>query len=102
MGKLLIFLVGILLGAVLMFAGLKYHVVRADDGMHLVPRVTADFSYPYADIRNFGINDWNQHRSLALAIVRADKGALIQDSAMEDMRQGVEGVLDGLWPSTKR
>lgn len=60
-----------------MFTSLKFHVVRAEDGFHLIPKMTSDFSEVYVDIRQFDLQDWDNHRSLAVAIVQAEKGYLL-------------------------
>ena len=100
MSRFAVLLIGIVLGAGSMFMALRYHVVRADDGMHLIPRVSADFSEPYVDIRGFGIKEWNERRELALAIVRAGKGALIQNAAVDDLRKTMEDVMKSLSPGS--
>jgi hypothetical protein len=96
MGRISFFLAGIMVGAVAMFTTLKYHVVRAEDGFHLVPKMQSDFSDPYVDVRNFTMSDWDNHRELAVAIVKADKGHLLQDSALGGLRQQVDHVLESL------
>jgi hypothetical protein len=99
MSRVAIFIIGVLLGAGAMFVSLRYHVVRADDGLHLVPRASSELGMPYVDIREFGVADWNEHRELALDIVRADKGALLQSSTIDSLRQTMEGVMKSLRPS---
>jgi len=90
------FFMGLVIGAFLMLGALRYHVVRADDGVHLVPKVSAQLGETYVDIRGFDINDWNQHRGLAVALTQAGKGELMQASAGESVRQAVDQVLAGL------
>ena len=96
MSRIGIFLAGIALGAAVMFVSLKYHVVRAEDGMHMVPKLSSKFSDIYVDIRSFGISDWDDHKSLAVAIVQADKSYLLQDAAKSSFMESVDGVLDML------
>ena len=79
-----------------MFTSLKYHVVRADDGIHLIPKLQSDFSQTYVDVREFSPSDWNEHRELAVALVRADKGHLLSDSALGTVRTAVDNVLNNL------
>jgi hypothetical protein len=99
MGKLGSFVVGVAVGAAGVFTGLKYHVVRAVDGFHLVPKLQAQFDEAYVDIRAFTATDWNEHRGLAVALTQSDKAYLLQESANETFRQSVDGVLKGLLPS---
>lgn len=96
MERLTSFLLGVVVGGLLCFGSLKYHVVRAKDGVHLVPKLSSTFSETYVDIRSFGLSDWDQHRSLAVAIVHAQKGQLLQDQASDSLRQSVDNVIQGL------
>lgn len=96
MSRIGVLLLGIVLGAAGMFTALKYHVVRADDGVHLIPKMSSDFTDVYVDIRPFTVTDWNEHRGLAVALVEAEKGYLLEDAAETSLRQSVDAVLDVL------
>ena len=48
MNKFSTFLFGIALGATLMYVGLKYYVVRATDGYHMVSKSKAEFVKDFA------------------------------------------------------
>jgi hypothetical protein len=90
------FVFGMIVGAGLLFAGLRYHVVRAQDGFHLIPKSSARLTEPYIDIRKFSVADWDAHRALAMAIVQADKAYLMEDSAAESIRRSFNDLLGGL------
>ena len=90
------FLAGGLIGAVLMFTSLKYHVVRAKDGIHLAPKMSSQLSETYVDIREFQVQDWDEHRTLAAALINSDKGYLLQDSASENLRSAMTDVISSL------
>jgi hypothetical protein len=96
MGRLGSFIGGLAVGGVAVFVGLKYHVVRAGDGFHLIPKLQAQFDEAYVDIRQFGFEDWNKHRALAVAMVQAEKGYLMQETTTDSLRQSVDNVLQGL------
>jgi hypothetical protein len=96
MGRLGTLLLGMILGAGLVFGSLKYHTVRAADGFHFVPKADVTFAEAYVDIREFGPADWDNHRSLALALVKANKESLIADSAVNSLRESVRSALDEL------
>lgn len=81
MRRLSTFLLGAVVGAGLMYGGLKYHLVRANDGLHLVPKLTAELGNTYVDIRHFTWQDWQEHRDLALAMARSGDGELLRDAA---------------------
>lgn len=92
MGRLGHFVIGLMVGGVLVFTALKYHVVRAEDGFHLIPKLTAEFSQAYVDIRPFDLDDWAEHQTLAIAISRAGRSDLLQDAALVSLRGAVERV----------
>ena len=96
MNRITSFLAGVVVGATGIFGMLKYHVVRAEDGMHLVPKMSSHLGEIYVDIREFDLSDWNEHRALAVAIVRADKADLLNRSASDNLRHSIDRVLDGL------
>ncbi len=96
MGSIRAFLLGVVVGATFLFVSLKYYVVRAEDGLHWIPKATAELSIPYVDIRGFQMTDWNERRDLLLAIVQAEQGHLLQDAAYSGLRHTMEGVIDSL------
>jgi hypothetical protein len=96
MGRIGSFLLGIIVGAVAVYGSLNYHLVRAQDGFHFVPKVASTFDEVFVDIREFGPTEWNDHRSLAVALVKADKEHLIGDSTAHHFRQSLHSVLQGL------
>ena len=95
-GRISALITGIAIGAVLTFVGLKYHVVRADDGFHVVPKFEAQFSDAYVDVREFGVIEWDEHRELAMALLRAEKGHVLQDTATDAVGESIRGALDAL------
>ena len=96
MGRMGSFLFGVIVGAGLVFGSLKYHAVRAADGVHFVPKVASTFEDAYVDIRKFGPTDWDEHRALAAALVKANKEGLIADTATYSLRTSLRSALDGL------
>ncbi len=96
MNRINSFLVGVLLGVAVTFGSLRYHFVRASDGFHFVPKLTSQFGDMYVDVRSFDLADWDKHRPLAVALVKADKGYLLKDAASESLRNSVDSALDAL------
>jgi hypothetical protein len=96
MGRLGNFLFGVAVGAGLVFGALKYHVLRAPDGLHVVPKVSSSFEDAYVDIRQFGPSDWNEHRTLTASLIKANKENLIGDAAAYSLRESLRSALDGL------
>jgi hypothetical protein len=89
------FLLGAVIGGAAVFGTLKYHVVYADDGVHFVPKVFANFDDIYVDIRSFDFSDWNEHKSLAAALIKADKGYLLDEAAVNQFQESVGNLLNG-------
>ena len=89
------FLLGMAVGAGLLFGALNYHLVRADDGMHLVRKVDAKLSGTYVDIRGFTFADWAKHPDLAAALIDAGQRDLVEGAASDALRNGLNRFLDG-------
>lgn len=96
MGRFGSFLLGVILGGAAVFGSLKYHIVYADDGIHFVPKIYANFEEIYVDIRDFSLSDWNEHKALAAALVKADKGHLLEGAAANQLRNSVDSLLEGV------
>ena len=96
MNRITSFLAGVVVGAAGIFGMLRYHVVRGEDSLHLVPKISSHLGEIHVDVRQFGLSDRNEHRSLAVAIVRADKDDLLNRSASDNLRHFIDRVLDGL------
>ena len=68
------FLLGFLLGMAGATVALKYHWVRASDGIHRVAKTQANFADCYVDIREFGFSQWQSHP--ADRLIRFHQGRL--------------------------
>jgi hypothetical protein len=79
-----------IVGALGATAALKYHVVRAQDGLHVVAKTQASFADTYVDIRQFGFEQWQAHPGVALALGRAGKNQLLTDAAQQALRQSAD------------
>jgi hypothetical protein len=93
MSRLSSFVLGLVVGGAAVFTGLKYHVVRADDGLHLIPKQTAELHEVYVDIREFGPSDWAEHPELAAAILKSGEEELLQDAARDVINQSIDDLL---------
>ena len=96
MGRLMSFLTGAIVGAVIMLMASKFHFVRADDGFHMVPKLTSSMSDTYADIRDYTISDWNDHRLLLGALVRAEKSHVVEDKTLSGIGQKFDNAINSL------
>jgi hypothetical protein len=93
MGRFSTFLLGAVVGAAAIYTALNYHVVRAPDGMHLVPKIDSTLAESYVDIRQFGPREWAQHTSVAAALMRAERGDLLETAAHDALRTGLDRLI---------
>jgi hypothetical protein len=96
------FLMGLLTGALALYAVLNFHVVRARDGFHFVSKQPPRIAETYVDIRGFGMADWAGRPQLTSALVGANEQRLLGDAvtgAAVDGAQQMEKFLPS-WPET--
>src|SRR5262245_16994224 len=62
------FLLGLVAGAMLIYAVMSFHVVRARDGFHVVNKQPPRMGETYVDIRSFGMSDWAGRPQLTSAL----------------------------------
>ncbi|MCG8585518.1 MAG: hypothetical protein MI757_12475 [Pirellulales bacterium] len=96
MGRLTSFITGAFVGATIMLLATKFHFVRAEDGFHMVPRVTSSMTDTYVDIREFTVSDWNEHRLLLAALVRAEKSHVVQDKTLDNIGEKFGSAIESL------
>lgn len=100
MSRLYIFLLGMGTGIGLVLAVNSYHLVRANDGIHFVPKQPPRLAETYVDIRGFTWNDWSSHAQLASALVQANQQQLINNSAADAVQQTIKQALPK-WPKVR-
>lgn len=93
MKKFFLFLFGMLVGAGLLYGAQTYHIVRSDEGLVLIPKLSTPLSDTYVDIRQFGAADWAAHKALTAAILKADRGKLLKDSVVKKAHEKLDDVL---------
>ena len=98
MGKLYNFLLGVVVGFGLYHAAFNYHLLYAQDGLHLVAKQPPRLADVYVDVRSFTVADWVAHPELALAVEKAGKRHLMQDAAEQAVGQAVEQAVDKIFP----
>ncbi len=94
MKRLTTFFFGMIVGAALLFGALKFHVVRANDGLHLVPKTDAKLGATYVDIRNFTASDWAANPDLAAAMLDDDRRDLVEGAASDALRNSLDRFLN--------
>jgi hypothetical protein len=81
MRKLLLFVMGMMVGAGLMAFAFKYHVVYSKDGLVLVPKQPAALSDSYVDVRNWKPTDWQSHPEFVHSLISHGRSDLISAPA---------------------
>ena len=94
MNRLGVFLTGMIVGGLAVFGSERFHVLRAYDGFHLVPKHRPTFEETYVDARNFGVAEWTKHTELAAALVEARKGYLLENAASQEVQRNLPGLFD--------
>lgn len=99
MGKIYAFILGAVFGFGMHHLATTQHIVRAGDGLHLVPKVSATLADTYVDIRGFTAAQWSQHSELGIAIARSGNTALQEQAAsgvLDNVMQDGIGTVQGL------
>lgn len=91
------FLFGMITGAVLLLVAMHYHIVRGNDGVFVVPKISNNLSDVYVDVRSFSLRDWQSHKPLAAAIMQSNQSHLLEDSSLNNFRVTVSQLVDGLF-----
>lgn len=93
MRRLPTFLFGIVVGGLLIYGCLHYHLINAPTGLHLVPKLNSTLAATYVDIRGFGLSDWTNHQEIAGALLAANRQDLLASSASDSLRTGLDQLL---------
>ena len=80
-----------------MFVVLKYHIVRATDGFHMVPKSQAKLASVYSDLRTFTVRDWRERQDLLVDITNSNNQELKEQVARSTFMNQVGGTWDGAW-----
>ena len=81
MRRLSTFIFGMVVGGLLIYVALNYHLIHAQDGLHMVPKVDATLASTYVDVRSLGIRDMAQYPQVAMAISKAGRQDLLESIA---------------------
>ena len=82
-----------------MYVGLSYHIVRAGDGLHWVPKTSPTLSQIYTDVRNFDVEAWRNNKQLMLAITNSEDTKLQEAVAKSALGNSFESAWDH-WSGT--
>lgn len=97
-GKLYNFVLGVVVGFFLYHAATNYHLVYANDGVHLVAKVQPRLAESYVDVRSFTPADWAKHPQLMLDLQQAGKGHVLTGAAADAVNNAVERGVNQFLP----
>ncbi len=95
------FLYGMITGAAMLYVAMHFHVVRGNDGVFLVPKLSNNLSDVYVDIRQYKLRDWEAHKPLAAAIMKSNQSHLLDDATLGGFRTSVTSLVNGLFGESK-
>ena len=84
------FIFGIGLGALACLGAMNYHVVRAQDGFHLVQKQQARLGQAYVDTRQFNATDWTDHPELVASLRADNEQGLVNEASPGFLQNGVK------------
>ncbi len=91
------FLYGMITGAAMLYVAMHFHVVRGNDGVFLVPKLSNNLKDVYVDIREYKLRDWEDHKPLAAAIMKSNQSHLLDDATLGGFRSSVTSLVNGLF-----
>jgi hypothetical protein len=97
MPRLFSFMSGAVAGVLLTMGAMNFHLVRAQDGFHVVHKIRPQLTETYLDIRTFGVSDWAAHPELVADLIHDNKQSLMEGSAAKSLQQGAQQLAPG-WP----
>ena len=95
------FIAGVICGIAVLFSAMHFHLVRDKSGLSLVPKVENNLNDIYVDVRKFDLEKWQQHKMLAVAIMRRSSQQATADPQVAgpvqpSIRQEFKGMMDDL------
>jgi len=101
MSHLKLLIIGFLTGSLCSFAVLEFHIVRAEDGFHVVPRSPApSIRLAYSDIRDWSTDNWTEYPELIRALHESDADDLIGRSVVGRVLDSLESTIDRAVPDS--
>jgi hypothetical protein len=86
MRRLTTLLFGIVLGGGLVFSAHHYHLVRTGKQFLLIPKIEVSLVDPYVDVRDWHLDDWEEHPELLAAMKDQGHGDLLPLTRSSDVR----------------
>ena len=86
MRRLTTLLFGMALGGGLVFSAHHYHLVRTGKQFLLIPKIEVSLVDPYVDVRDWHLDDWEEHPELLAAMKDQGHGDLLPLTRSSDVR----------------
>lgn len=96
MGRIGSFVLGTIVGAGGIHTATNFHVIRANEGTVLVRKLQPGLHSLYADIRQFGVDDWRRNPDLARAMLLHQRKQNSSSQPLDDARKSVGSLLAGV------
>ncbi|MBA3481944.1 MAG: hypothetical protein H0T51_09030 [Pirellulales bacterium] len=80
---------GIGLGVLACLGAMNFHVVRAQDGFHLVQKQQARLGQAYVDTRQFNATDWTEYPELVASLRADNEQGLVNEASPGLLQNGV-------------
>lgn len=94
MRRIMTFVMGMVCGGLMLWGALQYHILHTNSGLRLVPKVNANLTKTYVDIRGFTVADWARNTDLVLALTNANQRELMGDAAGNALQNGLDSWLN--------
>ena len=94
MRRLTTLLFGMALGGGLVFAAHHYHLVRTGKQFLLIPKIEVSLVDPYVDVRDWHLDDWEEHPELLAAMQDHGHADLLPKMRSGDARSERTDALD--------
>lgn len=78
--------VGMVAGFFLALGAMNYHFLRTENSLAIVPKLHADLSNTYVDIRSWTVSDWIEHPGMISTLLENDR---------QDLLPSINGQLAG-------
>ena len=94
MRRITTLLFGMVLGGGLVFSAHHYHLVRTGKQFLLIPKIEVALVDPYVDVRDWHLDDWEDHPELLAAMKDHGHGDLLPETRSGDPRSERTDGLD--------
>lgn len=98
MGKLYMLLLGMVIGFGICMVAMTYHIVYANDGVHLIAKIPARLEQPFVDLRGMSPQELAENPKLVAAIHAAKKDHLLAEEAKAQLEKKVDDLFDKVAP----